>query len=80
MIESLSEKRFKTAGARILRTKKLPKDFFVSRDNDISNSNSVHTSKRKSSKHCPNIFEFTFMGKEGLSLQKSKSGILNSSK
>jgi hypothetical protein len=45
MKEHLSEKRFKTAGARIFRTKKLPKDFFVTRERDLSSASSVHSSK-----------------------------------
>ena len=47
MEEHPSEKRFKTAGARILRTRKLPKDFFASYDRNLNSSSSVHSSKEK---------------------------------
>jgi hypothetical protein len=41
------EQRFKTAGARILRSKKLPKDFFDNHDRNHSGTGSHHTSKER---------------------------------
>ena len=42
------EQRFKTAGARILRSKKLPKDFFANHDRNLNSSSSLHSVKEKS--------------------------------
>ena len=63
MQKHLSEKRFKTAGARILRTGKLPKDFFANYDRNLSSSSSVHILKERLERIDPAVFEFTFMTK-----------------
>lgn len=47
MRKHLSEQRFKTAGARILRSRKLPKDFFANHDKNLRSFDSHHTSNRK---------------------------------
>jgi hypothetical protein len=50
------EKRFKTAGARILRSKKLPKDFFANHDRNLNSSSSLHSMKGKCEKNYEDIF------------------------
>ena len=81
MQDNRSEKRFKTAGARILRPRRLPKDFFSSYDRKLTSSGSLHHAPRDQEKvegKYPSIFEFTFMAKEPCSLRKTKSNLSES--
>ena len=87
MKENPSERRFKTAGARILRSKKLPRDFFRNYHSTPDNPNhalnpsiSLHHSLQQTHKLNPPIMEFTFMAKDFSSLTNNKSGNLLASK